>query len=117
MARDCVACATKSSCRLLSTTAGQARADALLRRAQISNVAQLDEPLLSCRCHEASGTRQAIDTTKMAADRREAKRRSYRRPRETLPFLALSESATSREYLSKSEGFSAYRLPFREGLA
>jgi hypothetical protein len=30
--------------------------------------------------------------------------------------LPLFESATGSEYLSKSEGFSAYRLPFQGGL-
>jgi hypothetical protein len=31
--------------------------------------------------------------------------------------LPLFESATGGEYLSKSEGFSAYRLPFQGGLS
>jgi hypothetical protein len=33
------------------------------------------------------------------------------------PLLRLFESATDEEYLSKSDGFSAYRLPFDGGLS
>jgi hypothetical protein len=68
-------------------------------------------------CHVAPEAWRAVEAAEMARGRRPSEGAFVDKAGfENSLLLPLFESATGSEYLSKSEGFSAYRLPFQGGL-